>query len=198
MRHCAQWRLPEGACQFGNILDIWGCASAAQQGLNILGTYESRVEASHQWPLQPSGFCYTHQQACPYARPTTAATVRIQGPPCPDYSAAGRRQGVSGPTFATLLAAGAKCRLTSPCLAVVENVPGLPTQVVKEVYGSGYRCVRADLCPGDAGFKAVSRPRTALPDCVTLFGGGSSVVHADYHDVDCTIPVCMAVAQIVL
>ena len=157
MRRCAQQRLPAEVCQFGNILDIWGSPSIVEEQLSVLGTYEARLAASHQWPLQPCGFCYTHQRMCPYAR--SGVTVRIQGPPCPDFSAAGRRRGVEGPTFGALLAAGAKARLTSPALTVVENVPGLSTDVVREVFGSGYKCARAELSPEDAGFDAIARHR---------------------------------------
>ena len=156
MRLCANFHLPEDVCQFGNILEIWGCPDLAATTLQNLGSYEERVGAAHNWPTQATGYCYRHDQQCPYAR----SHLRVQGPPCPDYSLCGRRKGTDGPTFPALLAAGAKARLAGSSLVIVENVPGLPMEVVQDVYGDAYDCTAVMLDPAHAGFDCVARPRT--------------------------------------
>ena len=120
MRYSTSLSMPLTTCQFGNILEVWGDADAAHNALMELQDYDSRLAAAHQWPLFSTGWCHTHGQQCHFAR----SMVRVQGPPCPDYSLCGKRRGVEGKTFPALLAAGAKARATNAALCIVENVPG--------------------------------------------------------------------------
>ena len=156
MRLCSNFHMPADLCQFGNILEIWGDPDAVQASLADL-TYEERLCCAHGWPLRSTGFCYTHQRQCAY---NAGCHVRVQGPPCPDYSAAGLRRGASGPTFPTMLAAGAKSRLTRSALVVLENVCGLPEEVVADAFGPDYTLSSFAQSPSDVGFDCVARPRT--------------------------------------
>ena len=144
MRFSSSLHMPPETCQFGDILEIWGDAAEAYETFMTLPDYASRVATAHSLPMFATGWCL----------------ARVQGPPCPDYSLCGKRQGVEGGTFPTMLAAGAKARLTHASLCVVENVPGLPTNVVADSFGSCYECQRFEQCPADVGFDLIARSRT--------------------------------------
>ena len=85
--------------------------------------------------------------------------MRVQGPPCPDFSSAGKRLGVAGPRLPALLAAGAKSDALAVPVLVVENVPGFPVSLAEAVYGPRYKWHGMMLEPAMVGFEMMSRTR---------------------------------------
>ena len=153
-------RLAPTTCVFKDILEIWGQPEAVGEALDSIRGYQSKVHFASALPRWTHGWCEAHQCWCPYRQ----SRVRVQGPPCVDWSNAGCMSGVDGPFFKTLLASGAKSDLTAPALNIVENVPGMPLDVLRDCYGPVFSWTQSSVKPADVGFSGISRTRT---DCVS-------------------------------
>ena len=157
MRESASWYLPSSCCKFQNILDVWNAPpEEVSATVQSLGSLQEQLEYVNSLPLNGQGWCETHARYCAYAQ----SDLRVQGPPCPDWSRAGLRLGVKGPNFPPLLAAGAKTKVTAPRCVIVENVPGFPKDLAQACYGSNYVWRQTFKKPEEVGFEFVARTRT--------------------------------------
>ena len=154
-------RLSPTTCVFKDILEIFGEPGSVAAYFDSLSGYENMLASARNMQRWSHGWCLTHNTWCPFRQ----SRLRVQGPPCVDWSAAGLRGGVEGPFFKTLLAAGAKTDLTAPCLSLLENVPGLPMSVVQDCYGPSFAWQSLVLSPADVGFGGVARTRAELMFC---------------------------------
>ena len=114
-------------------------------------------------PCVNCGFCHKHGRFCPFFQ---RAEVRVQGPPCPDFSAMGNRAGVHGQHMPAILAGGAKASAGKSAMVIVENVPGFPLHLAESAY-DGYDFVESLQEPYMVGFEFMSRARTELRDVAT-------------------------------
>lgn len=160
MRASAMFALQKtsmSTCQFSNIMEIWGNHEEAIYKLNQCCTYSEKVDMANKLPTFSHGWCYTHGQMCPYM----VSRLRVQGPPCPDWSPAGLRRGVDGKDFPVLLAGGRKTDSTQTAVAVLENAKKFPLGVIEDVYGKNYSWVYTQQDPALVGFEFISRERTS-------------------------------------
>ena len=157
MRSLLRARLPPTTCVFRDILEIWGDGAEVSAYLDSFTDPEQKFRAMEQLPVWTHGWCEAHQMWCPYQQ----SRVRVQGPPCTDWSQAGLGQGVWGPMFKTLMASGKKAARTQAHACVVENVPQLDTQVMEACYSSKFDWVRTLQRPAQVGYAAVARERSA-------------------------------------
>ena len=164
MRNLLVPRLPETTCVFRDVLEVWGQPSVVSDYLDNQSGYEDKVMSARALPRWTYGWCLAHNCWCPFRQ----SRLRVQGPPCVDWSPAGLGLGIEGPFFKTLLAAGSKCDLTSPCVCLVENVPQLPLSVLQDAYGPRFEWRSRTVCPADVGFSCVSRRRTPVHKHITL------------------------------
>ena len=156
MRACAMFALPPRSCAFKNILEIWGEPPSVEDVFTQIQNYEDKLLASRLMPRYSVGWCHAHHRWCPFAN----SECRVQGPPCVDWSLAGRRLGLEGPFLPTLLASGSKADLVDAAVSVVENVPALKKEIVEQVYGPKFSVAEALQSPSDVGFEFISRRRT--------------------------------------
>ena len=158
MRRASQASLDPTACCFTDILDIWGDGPRAKCFLNSLGSYEEKLQSAWLLPCFDSAYCCQHNQFCCYTG--SSERFRVQGPPCVDWSPAGSQQGIHGEQLPTMLASGAKTRVTGSQLVGLENVRQLPGHVVQDAFGPGFEFFDAILSPDQVGFEFMSRERT--------------------------------------
>ena len=158
MARAAKSMLPSSACMFTDVLDLWGPSSGVSQQLQQMESYEDMLATAWRLPCLCSGWCSTHERFCPYAD-EFHTRPRIQGPPCPDWSAAGQRKGLAGVHMAATLAGARKASWTRAPLCVVENVPGFPDSLVADAYGPEFSWTSMRLCPDDVGFEFIARER---------------------------------------
>ena len=129
--------LPPETCLFSDVLHVWGESAELVKQFDNFPTFEDKMRAARKMPVFDRAWCTTHQRFCPIGgcgRPRP----RIQSPPCPDSSQAGKKRGRQGPTIPATLAGGQKCAVSrAPCV-VVENVPGFPDELAVEIYGSSW------------------------------------------------------------
>ena len=151
-------RLPAETCVFADVLEVWGRPDAVSDHFDSMQGYEAKLQTAKSLPRWTHGWCLSHNDWCPLQQ----SRLRVQGPPCVDWSQAGSGKGIDGPFFKTLLAAGAKADLTSPSLNVVENVTGLPFSVLQDCYGPRFSWQAATVCPSDVGFAGIARTRTVV------------------------------------
>ena len=169
MRGAAQQHLHPTTCVFKDILDIWCDAGEAKTRLNSLSSYPDKVAAAWQLPCSLWGYCFQHGQYCCYHG--GEERLRVQGPPCVDWSTAGNQRGISGENFPTMLAAGAKANATATSLVALENVVPLPPQVVTDSFGNRFDFRHAVLSPAQVGFEFMSRDRPLFYEfhCFVIF-----------------------------
>ena len=149
---------PSDVCQFSNILQIWGDPALVNDHFEKELTYDDKLKLAKSLQCYTHGWCYTHNQFCPFQK----SRSRVQGPPCPDWSPAGKRRGVQGPDLPTMLASGRKSELTCTHVVTVENAKKLPQWLVEDAYGGEYSWVYTQQTPALVGFEFMSRERTAL------------------------------------
>ena len=145
-------------CQFSNILEIWGDPARVNQVFQQNYQYESKLSVARNLDCCSHGWCEAHHKFCEFKK----SRARIQGPPCPDWSQAGKHRGIQGPDFPTMLAAGRKANLTDSNVCVVENSKRLPSKVVQDAYGDEYSWVYTHQDPSLVGFEFMARERTGL------------------------------------
>lgn len=146
-------------CQFSDILEIWGNPQQVTAAFQQCQHYHQKVWIAQQMPVQSHGWCHTHARMCPYR----ASNCRVQGPPCIDWSPAGKQLGKEGPYLPTLLASGSKTESTETALAVVENAKNFPLDVVQDAYyGTNYSWAYTQQHPSLVGFECISRERTVF------------------------------------
>ena len=159
MRCSASWSLPSSCCKFRDILDIWDKpAEDVRADIQAFELLQEKVDYVRRLPRNSSGWCHAHGCYCPFRK----SKLRVQGPPCPDWSTAGQRRGEQGPHLPPLLAAGAKTQETSPDVVVVENVPAFPLDLAQMCYGEAYTFYQTYHSPESVGFDFVARHRTGL------------------------------------
>ena len=157
MRDSAAWSLGPSCCRFTDILEIWDTpAQDARRQIMSLDSFEEQVDYARRLPRRSTGWCEAHGCHCPF----TNSKLRVQGPPCPDWSTAGKRMGTQGQHLAPLLACGIKTQVTSPDVVVVENVPAFPLEVAGRAYGPCYTWLQTYQEPVNVGFDFVARHRT--------------------------------------
>ena len=155
MRRLLQPRLPPTTCVFRDILEIWGNGEQVSQYFAQFPDPGKKLSAAQQLPVWTHGWCLAHEAWCPYHQ----YRMRVQGPPCTDWSKAGLGQGAYGPMFTTLLASGSKAQLTEPHVCLVENVGQMDDDVFRSCYGPMFSWHRRLQCPADVGFACVARER---------------------------------------
>ena len=150
---------------FSDILEIWGPPGDVYDQIQALGSLEDKLAYVRALPRCRNGYCHTHGEYCPFQ---SCSQFRVQGPPCPDFSQAGKRLGAAGPRLPALLAAGAKAERVNAAAIVVENVPLFPLHLAQEAYGPGYAWVRTVQHPSMVGFEFMARPRLLVSTGVCL------------------------------
>ena len=158
MRCSPSASLPESACVFGDVLQIFQDAHEASEVIRSRATLQEKVACARDLPRVNCSFCYNHGRFCPFFQ---GAEVRVQGPPCPDFSAMGNRAGLHGQHMPAILAGGAKASAGKSALVIVENVPGFPLHLAEAAY-EGYEFVESLQEPHMVGFEFMSRTRTEL------------------------------------
>ena len=172
MRACGSFCLPASTCQFKDILEIWGQPAAVQDFLTAFPDPATKVAASKQLGRYTVGWCCAHHRWCPFQQ---ESSVRVQGPPCIDWSPAGKRLGSAGEHFPTLLASGSKADMVDTSVGILENVPTVPLQLVEQVFGPKFDVVQTWQAPWEVGFDFIARNRTR----VTMYGNArSETLHA--------------------
>ncbi|CAE7632926.1 unnamed protein product, partial [Symbiodinium sp. CCMP2456] len=155
MRRSLSTFLPDSACVFGNVLQVFRDAQEASEAIRLRATLQEKVACARSLPCVNCGFCYKHGRFCPFFQ---RAEVRVQGPPCPDFSAMGNRAGVHGQHLPAILAGGAKASAGKSAMVIVENVPGFPLHLAEAAY-DGYDFVESLQEPYMVGFEFMSRTR---------------------------------------
>ena len=157
MRKSLSTSLSSECCLFSDILEIWGQnPKVTNQVFMNCKSFDEKVLLARGLSRSTHGYCYTHGQACAFQ---SGAKVRVQGPPCPDFSSAGKRLGVDGPRLPAILAAGAKADAVASPALVVENVPGFPLQLAEAVYGPRFVWQGLMQEPSMVGFDMMCRTR---------------------------------------
>ena len=163
MRRSLSTFLPDSACVFGNVLQVFRDAQEASEAIRLRATLQEKVACARSLPCVNCGLCHKHGRFCPFFQ---RAEVRVQGPPCPDFSAMGNRAGVHGQHMPAILAGGAKASAGKSAMVIVENVPGFPLHLAESAY-DGYDFVESLQEPYMVGFEFMSRARTELRDVAT-------------------------------
>ena len=158
MRRSLSCYLPTHCCLFGDILDVFEDSQKVSATILACETFEQKVYVANQAKRQTHAFCHRHERLCPFNQ---GAQIRVQGPPCPDFSTAGKRAGLQGPRMPAVLAAGAKTGIAQPALTIVENVPAFPLQLACAAYGEDYTWTETLQDPGMVGFEFMARSRSA-------------------------------------
>ena len=158
MRRSVRWHLPHSCCVFQDILEVWDMPAERAAEIRRLQKLPDQLAYAQGLPRNAFGWCEAHQAYCSF----TKSNLRVQGPPCPDWSTAGQRLGTQGQHFAPLLAAGAKTQVTQPDTVIVENVAAFPVDLASLVYGPEYSWCQTFQRPASVGFEFVSRHRTWL------------------------------------
>ena len=151
MRSLLRSRLPPTTCVFRDILELWG-----ESGQVSAYQPADKFHAAQALPLWTHGWCESHEMWCPFQQ----SRLRVQGPPCTDWSRAGLGQGVCGPMFATLLASGRKAEASNIHACIVENVPQLDGQVHRACYGPKFDWQRELQQPAQVGYSCIARDRS--------------------------------------
>ena len=160
MAEAASTFLPAKTCVFSDVLEIWGQnTTRLQEHLNGLQRYADKLKTAWKMPVYSTAWCSRHCDQCPVAS-ALQLRPRVQSPPCPDWSNAGARRGLNGPTIAATLAGGRKAAYTQAPCVVIENVPAFPEELAADAYGPDYMWQSFIFTPDDVGFDFIARKRT--------------------------------------
>ncbi|CAE7223083.1 Trank1 [Symbiodinium sp. CCMP2592] len=157
MRRLLTTSLMADCCVFSDILEIWGDDTTSSQAAIVqCCSFEEKLLLTRRLARKTHGYCFTHDRLCPFA---SEAKVRVQGPPCPDFSKIGSRTGLAGPRLPALLAAGAKADAVRSAVLLLENVPEFPLDLAEAAYGPRYTWYGQLQDPSMVGFECTARPR---------------------------------------
>ncbi|CAE7646296.1 desi2 [Symbiodinium sp. CCMP2592] len=148
----------EDPCLYGNILDLY-------PEFKDQGAFEEKKALLYNCTINSSCPCRTH------GSPTGARAVMsccvpkshfdVSGLPCPDFSAAGKRRRMEGPTNSVFLAHGRLHGTLQTPLLLIENVQGLDVQMLLKTH-TQYELYQIFTEPKELGFAATSRARTYI------------------------------------
>jgi hypothetical protein len=163
MMRCLEHVLPSTACKYSDILEVFQDPADSCARLLAEPDYDSKLALYKTLPTNTSGSCKTHGGVCPFQK--HQSLLRVQGPPCPDWSTANTKgadhKGLKGPRLPTLFAAAAKARVAGSTMTVVENVKGMPLYLLEDAYSPTTTWIERTLCPGMTGFGYIARLRTS-------------------------------------
>ena len=114
------------------------------------------MQRALSFPVLALMYCYKWRCYCAVPR----VDILVAGIPCTDWSKIGRREGETGSTMPVLAAFVRELLETKPLLAIVENVPQFPIDVLRPYIASYYDIIVFPITsPSDASFGLVERKR---------------------------------------
>jgi len=145
-----------GCCVFQDILSrIDGLPADLVE--NGLLDFERARDCVARAAVLPNGPCATHGGSCRVCR----ADLSVDGSPCTPWSRAsgGQRKGRSHPHVLLFLAYCRILQVDRPKIVVHENVEAFDVELMRELLGTIYEFHSLKICPGQAGFWFIRRPR---------------------------------------
>lgn len=135
---------------YGNILDRFqtGLFESWSQTAELI----SRALTS---PWSRSLWCYTCESYCL----VPCVDVLASGIPCTDWSPAGNREGLLGPTAPVLAAYIREILQTQPALGLFENVPEFNVEILRQHLSVVYEIIELQVNTAHTGFQLVRRER---------------------------------------
>ncbi|CAE7561236.1 unnamed protein product, partial [Symbiodinium sp. KB8] len=126
------------------------------------GSFDEKKALLYNCAMSSSCFCRTH--GSPTGTTTLSCSVPksdfdVSGLPCPDFSTAGKRRRMEGPTNSVFLAHGRLHGTQRTPLLLIEN--GLDVQMLLKTHPE-YELYQIFTEPGELGFAATARARTYI------------------------------------
>ena len=157
------------------IMGHFGLDATEVSSLSLLG----KLTTFFTRPALPFIWCFRHNRYCHLSR----CDLDCSGFPCTDYSPAGKKLGILGPTFPVLLSLLSWHRASRTRILFLENVPEFPLLILEALMGDLFTVHPFYLSPEDVACEFLSRKRVFLMLLLRGQGYRDAGIIAVYTDV---------------